>query len=694
MKLYIPTSSLNLGNILSTESISPKSFYRDRNFGSKYWYSVEENNYENIILLYEEPHTFTRPESDLEDHPMLIEVECSEGFPIAQDGVRYSDHTVYLHPWKTHIIFFSETDKSAALTLCMYSAEVKVLELYRRKITVGSYYGTFPAFKEGYDIPQNKEELHRDERINGVKGALYGYYIGAYLSVSSENLVLLNGYREIRNIVSSIISGREGKPSPNQEIRLREIFNRFRQATPLYQEILQIIGNKDLLESVLAILKNHGKVIFPDEIGDLFQLMRDFPEDAVKSVQQKIERLERNESTKRRLLAVEKSEILTADGETLLLSPDICENEIEKKLFEAWMNECFIPHESLKRITSKKEELVKELIGIAQVCVGEDAWPSSQIQRFMENLQQHVVGAEYKEPWHNDVLSSVAIVVTKGDEWTTLLSNMQKREMTDYRFAFAFYGALLGFSNLTRDFTDLIIDINEKRGYVIEIYKEFHGQLHGDTINTDKKEDAGKENIQTTFPKVVYVEGQNNSEVQGIVEKIESHNGYKKTKFSGYIEQIKEKQLVDKDSIRGLSGSKSDGWKSFIDKVLGKAGMNRKKREIEQSVQTLNLFDETNEYGKRLICDHIELVVSEINGSNISDELKKKVIKNIQEFLEKYQPGGFYYKNSNRYRRINSEIISHWEKWCFSPKNGHTRIDEFDRRAIKEICERLLKIFP
>ena len=128
---------------------------------------------------------------------------------------------------------------------------------------------------------------------------------------------------------------------------------------------------------------------------------------------------------------------------------------------------------------------------------------------------------------------------------------------------------------------------------------------------------------------MVYVEGQNNSEVQGIVEKIESHNGYKKTKFSGYIEQIKEKQLVDKDSIRGLSGSKSDGWKSFIDKVLGKAGMNRKKREIEQSVQTLNLFDETNEYGKRLICDHIELVVSEINGSNISDELKKKVIKKV-----------------------------------------------------------------
>lgn len=694
MKLYIPTSSLNLGNILSTESISPKSFYQDRNFGSKYWYSVEENNYENIILLYEEPHTFTRPESDLEDHPMLIEVECSEGFPIAQDGVRYSDHTVYLHPWKTHIIFFSETDKSTALTLCMHSAEVKVLELYRRKITVESYSGAFPLFKEGYSISQNREKLRIDEKINGVKGALYGYYIGAYLSVSSENLVLLNGYREIRNIVSSIISGRGGKPSPNQEIRLREIFDRFRQTTPLYQEILQIIGNKDRLESLLAVLKNYGKVIFPDEIGGLFQLMRDFPEDAVKSVQQKIEQLERIESTKRRLLAVDKSEILTADGETLLLSPDICENEIEKKLFEAWMNECFIPHESLKRITSKKEELVKELLGIAQVCVGEDAWPSSQIQRFMENLQQHVVGAEYKEPWHNDVLSSVAIVVTKGDEWTTLLSNMQKREMTDYRFAFAFYGALLGFSNLTRDFTDLIIDIDEKRDYVIEIYKDFHGQLHGETINTDKKEDVGKENVQTTSPDVVYVESQNNSEVQRIVEKIVSHKEYKKTKFCRYIEQIEEKQLVDKDSIRGLSGSKSDGWKSLIDEVFRRAGVNRKKREIEQSVQTSISFDVPNEYGKRLICDYIELVVSEINGSNISDKLKKKVIENIRRFLKEYQPGGFYYKDQTNYRRTNSEMISHWEKWCFSPKNNYTRIEESGRRAIKEICERLLKIFP
>ena len=81
MKLYIPTTSLNFNNILSTESISPKGFYASRGFGYSRWFSIPENNLDGAILLYESPAELVRPKSDLEDHPLLIEIETDEVFP-------------------------------------------------------------------------------------------------------------------------------------------------------------------------------------------------------------------------------------------------------------------------------------------------------------------------------------------------------------------------------------------------------------------------------------------------------------------------------------------------------------------------------------------------------------------------------------------------------------------------------------
>ena len=67
MKLYIPTTSLNFNNILSTESISPKGFYALRGYGYSRWFSIPENDFDGAILLYESPAVHVRPKSDLEN---------------------------------------------------------------------------------------------------------------------------------------------------------------------------------------------------------------------------------------------------------------------------------------------------------------------------------------------------------------------------------------------------------------------------------------------------------------------------------------------------------------------------------------------------------------------------------------------------------------------------------------------------
>ena len=111
MKLYIPTTSLNFNNILSTESISPRAFYSQRGFGYSRWFTIPENEIEGAILLYESPYKIVRPISDMEDHPLWIEIETNDDYPMLKSGIRYSQRTIYLNPWHTKFYFQTDKDK-------------------------------------------------------------------------------------------------------------------------------------------------------------------------------------------------------------------------------------------------------------------------------------------------------------------------------------------------------------------------------------------------------------------------------------------------------------------------------------------------------------------------------------------------------------------------------------------------------
>lgn len=133
---YIPTSTLNFNAILSTESISPKAFYALREFGIKRWTPIEENNIDDVILLYENAKSFSRDDSEQEDHPMLVAITTEETFPPYSDGIFYSDHTIYIDPWHTRFIFFSEEHKRVALSMSDSVLDVKLLPLYNKQMVV------------------------------------------------------------------------------------------------------------------------------------------------------------------------------------------------------------------------------------------------------------------------------------------------------------------------------------------------------------------------------------------------------------------------------------------------------------------------------------------------------------------------------------------------------------------------------
>ena len=186
MKYYIPTSSSNFNNILSTEYISPKAFYEKRGFGYARWFTIEENNIDRVILLYDSPHNFERPVSDIEDHPMLIEIDTDDEYPQISNGIFYSDKTIYLNPWQTKFFFFSDKVKKTVMSLSDSSLETKLIRLYERNMYVKQFEGKYSIIQDTAPIQTGDIDkfIEEDYITNKMKGLLYGYYIGANLSSS------------------------------------------------------------------------------------------------------------------------------------------------------------------------------------------------------------------------------------------------------------------------------------------------------------------------------------------------------------------------------------------------------------------------------------------------------------------------------------------------------------------------------
>lgn len=482
MKYYIPTSSLNFNNILSTESLSPKSFYEKRGFGYSRWFSVEENCIAHLTLLYGAPHMFNRPKSDIEDHPMLIEIDTDEEFPEVVEGVYYTDRTIYLNPWQTKFIFFSEKDKTIAMSMSDSSLETKLVRLYQRKIYVHQFDGTYPIIQKDSVVPVGNIDklVEEDYIINKMKGLLYGYYIGANLSSLKEDVRKLDALREILNIFSSVLSSYDKVPSSIQRSKLNELFDYLDSQQPIYSELEKEIGSRQLVDRVFSVFKRHGYVFTAIDRSELIYGLQGDSENnkSVIWVNREIDRQKALMASSRIMLNPDDAEIIVSSKDKVFAPKTISDN-LMSNLFVGWVNDVLCSKAFNGKINSIKELLSDEITKTAKNIIGAE-WENSPIRTYLNQLRRHVRGEEFNQTWDNGVLSSISSVLIKGDDWEQLLNFMQSKGMNDYRIAFAMYGVLNGFANMTRDFTDLLL--TKESSYLSKVYRKMYGQLLGKSI--------------------------------------------------------------------------------------------------------------------------------------------------------------------------------------------------------------------
>lgn len=481
-KYYIPTSSLNFNNILSTESISPKIFYDRREFGYTRWFTVEENEIEEVTLLYSTPHIFTCPDSDLEDHPMLIEINTDEEFKQISEDVFYTNKTIYLNPWDTIFHFFSEKVKLTVLSMSESSLETKTVRLYEKKMKVSTFEGEYEKVEFMSVRPSDNEVsqyIEKDYILNKMKGLLYGYYIGANLSMSSDLVNQLTTLREVQSIFLSIRSSQDKQPSQSQRKRLEELFLEIDHYHPIYRELKNEFQNEnpDTINHFFVFIKKKCPSYFSDKsINNLLsQLGADTDSNPSLSwIEEEIAKQNREIISNKQRLDPDKAEIIVSSQDRLVSQKTI-DDELTSNLMRHWVNDVFCSRSFDGNISPKRELLSDEITKKAKEVIG-NTWDDSSVRTYLNQLRRHVRGQVFDQPWDNGLLSSTAAVLIKGDDWESMLHFMQSKGMHDYRLAFAIYGVLNGFANMTRDFTDKLL--NEESNYLMKVYREFYGQLH------------------------------------------------------------------------------------------------------------------------------------------------------------------------------------------------------------------------
>ena len=513
MKLYIPTCTLNFNNIFSSESISPLSFYMKRGFGNKRFYSVPANSIDDVIVLYSKFPRFQVENSDIENYPMVIEVETQdypEGYfnkVLEKNDVEVfvCSHTVYLNPFHCFVYFYNYESRQGVLTKAEQSLENKFNKLYsanliikqeEKKSWIGNFFNQTEyddfSWSSSYmpsDLPELESDYKKDIIIDRIRGFLYCYLIGANQSVSSETGKLKAIARNIRNTLSAVVNSPDKRPTYIQDNTLLREIKEFNQIYSSKDEDSKY--NKQILESKLC--KNPFGLSF-NECVDLLKSWDLYDTYCSKNNLKRV--YDANElwvcleypgaesfsrvinNLQNAVRKIEYADLSSCEKHTVgnLIK---LEEGLNVKIIDNSYNSSFyqnLIHSQIRAdyITIMNENSVEEPQAqafnggrILKSMMGED-WENSSVAIYIKNLLSHFQDHTSFELFSldNDVMVFFAAFCQKGDNIERLSEYLIQCGFTNYRLAYGIYGATRGFASLPKTFTSVLINSNK------EYYKE------------------------------------------------------------------------------------------------------------------------------------------------------------------------------------------------------------------------------
>ena len=399
MKYYIPTSTLNVSNILSSGSISPYSYYGKRQFGIKTFEPIKEcEKFKDQIILFKKYPLFSII-SDKESYPMCIEIEIPDNM-VAQSKIPdicYVCETIYISPKNVFFVFNSEEYLKKSLFWIEISDEAKFFDQYKDKFVLSD------DKKDTFDLttstlknliiektPDIEKEVLKDWKIDKIRGSLCGMFVGTNGFDGGDKTGV--GYR--RNKIKELIS-----------------------------QLLYIFDGHDKLVSQTCLLQKSALSEFEKKEQSIYQLCSS-----------------------------------QKDGRLNILYNE--DNKVRVDFYNKLLNRILVNSEPLaqQEVSQEGGKLLSTLYG--------NRWKGSPDYNYLIQLYNNVTRYDNFELNSNGsiILRSFSAFVQRGlGEWDKLRDYLNERNdiLPDRRFVYGLYGALNGFSTLSKTLTDTT-DISDK----------------------------------------------------------------------------------------------------------------------------------------------------------------------------------------------------------------------------------------
>lgn len=426
-KLYIPTSSGNFNNLLSTESISPESFYLNRNFGYKRFEKVPPNPLSNLLIAYDKIPKFELNTNDYENYPIIIEIDedliDSKNLKEKSNSdvkIFILDRTIYFHPNHVKFLFFSDDQLKLSLIKAEPSIETKLIPLYQTKFEVINFKQNREFFSWNSDYlkgikdtatKEMKKLIFEDERIDKLKGFYYSYYLGKLFSPDLKISSLTQQLKKLNFLFKDQIDS--GNPEQiNEIINLSEEFNINLMAYKSSLSNANLNFNVDFNNSKITNIQDN---IFKDRGNDLYK--------------------------------------------------NIINEVLEFQIFN---------------IQDFKEQKVALTFKIGSIFADyRKDWENSKERKYFNQLMDHI---EAYKPFDlkshtSNILQSLALFIQKGEDPEYLIENLKESQIPYFEVALGLWGSLFGFSAIPKTlFFELLSETNIDQTSLL--YQEACKKLH------------------------------------------------------------------------------------------------------------------------------------------------------------------------------------------------------------------------
>lgn len=465
MNYYIKTQRSNLDNILSSESISPYSFYLSRDYG---YHRFDRQAGE----LYDKQLRIDTKIYDDEEDVIYIELngddEQIRDIKLAKNrSYFYISKTIYLYPWNCRILFKSVEDARNSVFLCKSSLMNKMWGYYPTGIVQKEDISAmFKTMNRPAEVNNNKQkEVESDNEKNRLKGFLYMYYWGTLKSLSPNLARLLQAEIDLYGITTALA----GMRSPSSEIysevdRLKKAFNvndpNRTVLKALWNE--KVLGGFDTDADAQLFEQLLGKFGVQKTVMDNFAAEQGIPVSPrldvanMAGMNWRKFAMQIDEYTQLIIKKAESDNQIADNGHIEVHNGHIEIAHVADRLYEDVLNGVIKGKGwlSVERLSSKKLEVANELTYYAKDFYEKCGllWEGGAEQLYLNDLRLNIANSSPFDPNQapNKGLRALAIYVLKGDIADEMIKYMRVSAVEDYSLVYGLWGANQGYAGIPK----------------------------------------------------------------------------------------------------------------------------------------------------------------------------------------------------------------------------------------------------